>query len=89
VERAPAVLPARFDLALPRSGELGEDAHRRVTVGSEFDLRPMLRFLESRRCQLEEARPELLELVAAGADCGTNQRNALRSLRMKPSSVSS
>jgi hypothetical protein len=89
VKRAPAVLPARFDLARPRSRELGEDAHRRITVGGELDLGPMLLFLDSRGCQLDEARPEQLELLAAGANCGTDQRNALRSLRMKPSSVSS
>jgi hypothetical protein len=89
VELAPAVFPAFLDLGRARAGERCEDAERRLAVGGELDFLPALVLLEPIRRQLEEARPELLELVAAGADRGTDQRKALLSLRMKPSSVSS
>lgn len=89
VELPPAVLPAFLDLGRARVGERGEHAQRRLAVGGELDLLPTLVLLEAAGCQLDEARPELLELVAAGTDRRANQRKALRSLRMKPSSESS
>jgi hypothetical protein len=49
----------------------------------------VLFFLESLGRQLEEACAQLLELAGGTADRGADQRNALRSLRMNPSSVSS
>ena len=59
-----------------------------VVLARELDLRPTLFLLESLGCQLEEPRPQLLELVRGSADRSADQRKALRSLLMNPSSAS-
>ncbi len=86
MEGAPVVLPTVGDLAAGSSGEDGEHAHRRLTVGGELDLLRSGALLEPLGRQLDEARPELLGLREGGADRGADQRNALLSLLKKPGS---
>jgi hypothetical protein len=88
VECAPAVLPPRFDLSRARARKRREHAQGRVAVRRELDPVALLVLLEPFRCEVEEARAQLLELAARRADRGADQRKALRSFRMKPSSVS-
>src|SRR5581483_10632654 len=87
VERPPALLPARLDLAHARLREGRQHPLRRLAVGGQLDpaaaevdlLGPLGR-------ELEHARPRRLELGARHADGGADQRNALFSLPRKPSS---
>jgi hypothetical protein len=88
VKDAPPVFPARLDLGRPRAGKGREHAERGVAVRGELDLRPTLFLLESLGRQVEEARAKLLELARGSADRRADQRKALRSLRMNPSSAS-
>ena len=89
VKRSPPILPPRLELGRARRGEGRKHAEPRVGVGGELDLVPTLFLLEALRRQFDEARPQLLDLGTRDADRGADQRKALLSLRMKPSSVSS
>jgi hypothetical protein len=89
VKGTPPVLPARLDVGRPSVGERREHVESCVTVRGELDLRPALLLLEPLGRQLDEARAKELELAGACADRGADQRKALRSLLMKPSSASS
>src|SRR5262249_45355155 len=62
---------------------------RRVAVRGELDLPTALRLFEPLGRQLDEARTQLLEKRGRCGDRGADQRKALLSLRMKPSSESS
>jgi hypothetical protein len=89
VERPPPLLPPGLELGDARAGEGPEHSRCRLAVRRELDFAAVLPLLETLGCQLDELCAQLLGVVTRRADRRPDQRKALLSLRMKPSSVSS
>jgi hypothetical protein len=84
VELAPAVGPVVGKGRDARIGEGGSDAFGIVAVGGELGAAGCLGLLEAGRCQLQEARPELLDGLGGRGDRGPDQLKTLFSFSKKP-----